>query len=120
MIYTLALHDAVPICCFHCFTLAVDSSRAAVSLALFPFNASSSASQCLVMVGLRGMRGDGKGEGRERGGGREKEMEEGEVERRGEEERGNNTNTLRLDHEKTTERLGSLSICLHSGPNLRL
>lgn len=39
-------------CCFHCFTLAVDSSRAAVSLALFPLSVASSASQCLLIVEL--------------------------------------------------------------------
>lgn len=39
-------------CCFHCFTLAVDSSRAAVSLALLPLSVASSASQCLLIVEL--------------------------------------------------------------------
>lgn len=40
-------------CCFHCFTLAVDSSRAAVSLALLPLSVASSASQCLLIVELQ-------------------------------------------------------------------
>ena len=40
-------------CCFHCFTLAVDSNRAAVSLALFPLRVASSASQCLLIAELK-------------------------------------------------------------------
>ena len=75
--------------------MAVDSSRAAVSLALFPFNASSSASQCLVMVGLRGMRGDGK-EREGRGG--EGERKRGrKVRWRGEERRREEITQIHLD-----------------------